>query len=87
MSQVGSESPQILFDCASGLTPCRASRKYDGNSTEGRDLCDIRYSQRFLASLEMTALQRYFGIVALGREPLLLNAIMVREGAIRGFVQ
>jgi hypothetical protein len=41
----------------------------------------------FSTSLEMTALQRYFVIVALGREPLLLNAIMVGEKAIRGFVQ
>jgi len=31
--------------------------------------------------------KRYFGIVTLGREPLLLNAIMVREVVIRGFVQ
>jgi hypothetical protein len=30
----------------------------------------------------MTALERYFDIVALGREPLLLNAIMVREGVV-----
>jgi len=41
----------------------------------------------FSTSREMTALQRYFVFVALGREPLLLNAFTVGEGAIRGFVQ
>jgi hypothetical protein len=38
------------------LTPCRASPKDGGNPTEAGELCNTRYSHRFLASLEMTAL-------------------------------
>jgi hypothetical protein len=63
----------------------------DGNPKEERTTDVLTKWAHFTCPLVdpycIFAHKRYFGIVALVREPFLLHAIMVREGAIRGFVQ
>jgi sulfatase maturation enzyme AslB (radical SAM superfamily) len=74
-----------------GMASFQPLARGDGNPKQERTTDFLTRWAHFSCPLVcpycISAHKRYFGIVAFVREPLLLHAITVREGAIRGFVQ